>query len=118
MEEKYNYLIWNDAMGMVAMGQLVKGPEADGSYQVKDPASVIFSITHEELPGQETVPPEQRKTKGMLRFDIQPYLFNAVLKDGDQIWTIKPNAVLKGVEINDELKAAYVRTVAMSSAKA
>lgn len=115
MKEKY--LIWNDGMGITAIGLLVeKG--ANGEYRVENPCTVVFAIGNEELPGQENVAPEERKVRGVLRFDIQPYLFNALIsnKDARQIWTIHPSSVLNAdVEINDELINAYKRTVAVTS---
>lgn len=111
MKEKY--IIWNDAMGMVAMGTYVN-KNVDGSYMVKNPCSVIFSVSNEIAPGQEDVPEAERKVRGMLNFEIQPYIFNAVLKS-EQVWMIRPAAVLDPVEINEELENAYIRTVAMTS---
>lgn len=116
MKEKY--IVWNDGMGITAMGKLSE-KRLDGTYIVVNPCTVVFGIANEELPGQENIAPENRKVRGVLRFDIQPYLFNALVKNGDKVeqeWAIVPRAVLNdNVEINDELINAYLRTVAVSS---
>lgn len=112
MKEKY--VIWNDGMGISGIGTLVENK--DDAIIVKNPCTVVFTAGNEELPGQENVPVEQRKYRGTLRFDIQPYIFGACIASGKNVWKIRNVSTLdQNVELDENLVNAYLRVVATTS---
>jgi hypothetical protein len=74
---------------------------------IKNPVSVVFSTM--EVPNEETGQPESR-----LNFEMIPYLFGALLTEGDNVWEIDARHVLKNHAVSPVLKNIYYNTVAMT----
>lgn len=109
MNSDDKFVIWSDgsftSMGIDASNTtLFTGSE---KLLIKDPVSVIFSTM--EVPNEETGQVESR-----LNFEMIPYLFGALLTEGDNIWEIDARHVLKNHAISPVMRTIYYNTVAMT----
>ena len=109
MNSDDKFVIWSDgsftSMGVDASSTtLFTGSE---KLLIKNPVSVVFSTM--EVPNEETGQPESR-----LNFEMIPYLFGALLTEGDNVWEIDARHVLKNHAVSPVLKNIYYNTVAMT----
>lgn len=103
------FVIWSDgsftSMGIDASAtSLCNTP---GKLLIKDPVSVIFSTA--EVENEETGDIEPR-----LNFEMIPYLFGALLTEGDNVWEIDARHVLKNHNISPVMQMVYHNTIAMT----
>lgn len=109
MNSDDKFVIWSDgsftSMGIDA-GETTLFTGSD-KLLIKDPVSVIFSTM--EVPNEETGQVESR-----LNFEMIPYLFGALLTEGDNIWEIDARHVLKNHAISPVMRTIYYNTVAMT----
>lgn len=109
MNSDDKFVIWSDgsftSMGVDASSTtLFTGSE---KLLIKNPVSVVFSTM--EVTNEETGQPESR-----LNFEMIPYLFGALLTEGDNVWEIDARHVLKNHAVSPVLKNIYYNTVAMT----
>ena len=103
------YIMWTDG-ALTSFGKLVS-KELDGTIKVKNPAVIMFQT--EETPimdgdGKPMVDEQGNvRYKGTLRWDITPYVFDACIKTGENVWTGRPNYVLEDCEFVNELIEHY-----------
>jgi hypothetical protein len=103
------FVIWSDgsftSMGIDASTTtLYSGSD---KLLIKDPVSIIFSTT--EVKNEETGGIEPR-----LNFEMIPYLFGALLTEGENVWEIDARHVLKNHNISPVMQTVYHNTVAMT----
>lgn len=106
------YVIWSDG-SFTSMG--VECTSSDtytiGKKMIKDPVSVVFSIG--QVRNEETGETEDR-----LNFEMIPYIFGALLTEGDNVWEIDARHILHNNNISPALVNTYLNTVmATNSAK-
>lgn len=79
METKSEYVMWSDGV-IVGFGKLDSVDTINDCAYVKDPVSVIFSVT-----------PNPEGLGGKLTFEMTPWVFRALLKDESRnIWKVNP----------------------------
>lgn len=109
MNSDDKFVIWSDgsftSMGVdVSSATLFTGSE---KLLIKNPVSVVFSTM--EVPNEET-----GQTESRLNFEMIPYLFGALLTEGENVWEIDARHVLKNHAVSPVLKNIYYNTVAMT----
>lgn len=109
MNSADKFVIWSDgsftSMGIdVSDATLYSG---NTKLCVKDPVSVIFSTA--QVPNEATGEMESR-----LNFEMIPYLFGALLTEGENIWEIDARHVLKNHSISPVMQNIYYNTIAMT----
>lgn len=99
------YVIWSDG-SFTSMGIECTTAEkyTIGKKMVKDPVSVVFSISQQT--NEETGEVEDR-----LNFEMIPYIFGALLADGENIWEIDARHILHNNNISPVLINTYLNTV-------
>jgi hypothetical protein len=106
MEITDKFIMWSDgvvtSIGIDASNTTLYS--GSGKLLIKDPVAVIFS-TGEEV--DEATGERQAR----LNFEMVPYLFGALLEDGDNIWEIDARHVLQNHSISSALKNTYYNTV-------
>lgn len=75
---------------------------------VKDPVTVIFSTTN----GRNS---ETGETESRLNFEMIPWVFGALLTEGENIWEVDAKHVLKNNAISPTLQAVYYNTLNMTN---
>lgn len=75
---------------------------------VKDPVTVIFSTTN----GRNS---ETGETESRLNFEMIPWVFGALLTEGENIWEVDAKHVLKNSAISPTLQAVYYNTINMTN---
>lgn len=109
MEQK-KYIMWSDGV-VTSFGQLVS--KSEETIKVKNPVIIMFQVVNEPVLDEkgEYVLDEngQPKVKGGLKWDMNPYVFGACLKDSaDNIWTITPkNIISEDAEYDERLIGHY-----------
>lgn len=110
-EEKY--IMWTDG-ALTSMGVLVSKSEC-GCITVKNPVVIIFQTEETPMLDENGEPLKDEngaiRYKGTLRWDITPYVFNACLKTGENIWKGRPAYVLEECEFVDELLNHYKHVI-------
>ena len=109
MNSDDKFVIWSDgsftSMGIdVSNDMLYSG---SSKMMIKDPVSVIFSTI--EVQNEQTGQLESR-----LNFEMIPYLFGALLAEGENIWEIDARHVLQNHAISPVMRNIYYNTVAMT----
>lgn len=109
MNSDDKFVIWSDgsftSMGIdVSNDMLYSG---SSKMMIKDPVSVIFSTI--EVQNEETGQLESR-----LNFEMIPYLFGALLTEGENVWEIDARHVLQNHAISPVMRNIYYNTVAMT----
>lgn len=103
------FVIWSDgsftSMGIDASATTLSS--GSDKLLIKDPVSVIFSTA--EVKNEETGEIEPR-----LNFEMIPYLFGALLTEGENVWEIDARHVLKNHNISPVMQTVYHNTVAMT----
>ena len=123
---KKQYIMWSDGV-VSSFGELVSREGKD--IVVKNPMVVMFQVVNEpvfELDENGNVkideygqPIVQRDDKGQpimkggLKWDMNPYVFGACLKDsGDNIWSVSANSIInEDVEFDERLIGHYTTLV-------
>ena len=109
MNSDDKFVIWSDgsftSMGIDASSTTLFS--GSNKLLVKNPMSVIFSTA--EVMNEETQQVEPR-----LNFEMIPYLFGALLTEGENIWEIDARHVLQNHAVSPVLKNIYYNTVAMT----
>lgn len=109
MNSDDKFVIWSDgsftSMGIDASSTTLFS--GSNKLLVKNPMSVVFSTA--EVMNEETQQVEPR-----LNFEMIPYLFGALLTEGENIWEIDARHVLQNHAISPVLKNIYYNTVAMT----
>lgn len=109
MNSDDKFVIWSDgsftSMGIDASSTTLFS--GSNKLLVKNPMSVIFSTA--EVMNEETQQLEPR-----LNFEMIPYLFGALLTEGENIWEIDARHVLQNHAVSPVLKNIYYNTVAMT----
>lgn len=103
------FVIWSDgsftSMGIdVSSTTLYTGTD---KLLIKNPVSVIFAT--EDIKNEEGKVIESR-----LNFEMIPYLFGAILTEGENIWEIDARHILKNHAISPVMKNIYYHTVNMT----
>ncbi len=110
MKER-KYMVWGDGI-ILSMGILDDSAlnEID-SYTILNPANIVFYT-------EQVIDEETGIQKSVLRADVTPYLFNAVV-EGENKWTLKdPKIVLDpATTLNEELISTYERAVFVTGKK-
>ena len=109
MNSADKFVIWSDgsftSMGIdVSDSTLYSG---SNKLCIKDPVSVIFSTA--QIPNETTGAVESR-----LNFEMIPYLFGALLTEGENIWEIDARHILKNHSISPVMQNIYYNTIAMT----
>ena len=109
MNSDDKFVIWSDgsftSMGIdVSSDMLYSG---SSKMMIKDPVSVIFSTI--EVQNEQTGQLESR-----LNFEMIPYLFGALLTEGENVWKIDARHVLQNHAISPVMRNIYYNTVAMT----
>lgn len=109
MNSADKFIIWSDgsftSMGVDASATTIS--TNSNKLMIKDPVTVIFS----------TVKVKNEKTKEFedrLNFEMIPYLFGAILTEGENIWEIDARHVLQNHSISPVLQNIYYHTIAMT----
>lgn len=123
---KKKYIMWSDGV-VSSFGELVSREGKD--IVVKNPMVVMFQVVNEpvfELDengnvkideyGQPIVKRDdngQPIMKGGLKWDMNPYVFGACLKDsGDNIWSVSANSIInEDAEFDERLIGHYTTIV-------
>ena len=113
MEEK-KYIMWSD--GVLTSFGVVKGKTECGCYTVANPVSIAFAVVNEPvLNEQGEIQMDdngQPIMKGGLKWEMNPYVFGACLKDSaDNIWTIKPHYIISDDAEYDERLIGHYETL-------
>lgn len=113
MEEK-KYIMWSD--GVLTSFGVVKGKTECGCYTVANPVSIAFAVVNEPVlneKGEVQMDDNgQPIMKGGLKWEMNPYVFGACLKDSaDNIWTIKPHYVISEDAEYDERLIGHYETL-------
>lgn len=99
------YVIWSDG-SFTSMG--IECADCDshviGKKMIKNPASIVFNIT-------QTINEKTKEREDRLNFDVIPYLFGALLTEGENIWEIDARHILHNNNISPALINAYLTTV-------
>lgn len=123
---KKQYIMWSDGV-VSSFGELVSREGKD--IVVKNPMVVMFQVVNEpdfELDengnvkidehGQPIVKRDDKGQpimKGGLKWDMNPYVFGACLKDsGDNIWSVSANSIInEDAEFDERLIRHYTTIV-------
>lgn len=123
---KKQYIMWSDGV-VSSFGELVSREGKD--IVVKNPMVVMFQVVNEpvfELDENGNVKIDENGQpimkfddngqpimKGGLKWDMNPYVFGACLKDsGDNIWTVSANSVIsEDAEFDERLIGHYTTLV-------
>ena len=99
------YVIWSDG-SFTSMGIECTdcASQVLGKKMIKNPVSVVFNIT-------QSYNEKTKETEDRLNFEIIPYLFGALLTEGENIWEIDARHVLHNNNISPALINAYLNTV-------
>lgn len=106
--------MWSDGV-VSSFGELVS--KSEDVIKVKNPMVVMFQVVNEPVLDEkgEYVLDEngQPKIKGGLKWDMNPYVFGACLKDSaDNIWTVTPkNIISEDAEYDERLVGHYTTLV-------
>lgn len=127
MSKSKKYIMWSDGV-LASFGEQVEKLD-NGSFLVRNPATVMFQVVNEpvfELDENSNVkidefgqPIVKRDDKGQpimkggLKWEMNPYVFGACLKDsGDNIWTINAsNIINEDAEYDERLIGHYTTLV-------
>lgn len=104
------YMIWSD--GVLSSMGVVLNKNLDGSYEVENPMNIVFATEQQPVQGK---PGEFRS---VMRFDLTPYIFGAVLTpESKNIWIVKPLHVLDNGKsgLNAKIIDAYEHTLKVTS---
>jgi hypothetical protein len=106
MNSDDKFILWSDgsftSIGIDASSGL--SYTGNSKILVKDPMIVIFSTSEE-------VDKKTGEKQSRLNFEMVPYLFGALLTEGENIWEIDARCVLQNNSIIPGLKAIYYHTV-------
>ena len=120
------YIMWSDGV-VSSFGELVSRDGKD--IVVKNPMVVMFQVINEpvfELDENGNVKIDENGQpimklddngqpimKGGLKWDMNPYVFGACLKDsGDNIWSVSANSIItEDVEFDERLIGHYTTLV-------
>ena len=106
MNSDDKFILWSDgsftSIGVDASSGL--SYTGNSKILVKDPMIVIFSTSEE-------VDKKTGEVQSRLNFEMVPYLFGALLTEGENIWEIDARNVLQNNSIIPALKAIYYHTV-------
>ena len=123
---KKQYIMWSDGV-VSSFGELISREGKD--IVVKNPMVVMFQVVNEpvfELDENGNVKIDdngqpimkfddngQPIMKGGLKWDMNPYVFGACLKDsGDNIWTVSANSIInEDAEFDERLIGHYTTIV-------
>lgn len=109
MNSADKFIIWSDgsftSMGIDASTTAIS--TNSNKLMIKDPVTVVFSTSQEE--NKETKEIESR-----LNFEMIPYLFGALLTEGENIWEVDARHVLQNNAISPTMQNIYYHTVAMT----
>lgn len=109
MNSADKFIIWSDgsftSMGIDASATAIS--TNSNKLMIKDPVTVVFSTSQEE--NKETKEIESR-----LNFEMIPYLFGALLTEGENIWEIDARHVLQNNAISPTMQNIYYHTIAMT----
>lgn len=112
MNSDDKFVMWSDgsftSMGIDASNQALNMTTNSGKLLIKDPVTVVFSTSHKEDPVTHEV-------KSSLNFEMIPYLFGALLSEGENIWEIDARHQLQNNNIADGLRQIYYHTVAATN---
>jgi hypothetical protein len=113
METK-KYIMWSD--GVLTSFGVVKGKTECGCYQVANPASIAFAVVNDPVINEhgevQLDDNGQPIMKGGLKWEMNPYVFGACLKDSaDNIWTIKPQYIISEDAEYDERLIGHYETL-------
>lgn len=75
---------------------------------VKDPVTVVFSTL--QVPNKDTGVIESK-----LNFEMIPWIFGALLTEGENIWEVDAKHVLKNNAISSTMQAVYYNTINMTN---
>ena len=113
--DKNSYIMWSDGV-VTSFGELVEKID-NNKFVVKNPVVVVFQVTQEPVmteDGNYKVGENgQPEVNTRLRWDMNPYVFGACLKDsGDNIWTVTANSVIsEDAEYDERLLGHYTTIV-------
>lgn len=106
MNSDDKFILWSDgsftSIGIDASSGL--SYTGNSKILVKDPMIVIFSTSEE-------VDKKTGEKQSRLNFEMVPYLFGALLTEGENIWEIDARNVLQNNSIIPGLKAIYYHMV-------
>lgn len=110
MNTNDKFIMWSDgaftSIGVDASDMTLYS--GSNKLLIKDPVTVIFSTS-------EDINEETGERQPRLNFEMMPYLFGALLEEGDNIWEIDARHVLKNNAISPALKGIYYNTVLATS---
>lgn len=108
MNSADKFIIWSDgsftSMGIDASSTSISGSD---KLLIKDPVTVVFSTSQE-------INEETKEMESRLNFEMIPYLFGAILTEGENIWEIDARHILKNNAISPAMQNIYYHTVAMT----
>ena len=108
MNSADKFIIWSDgsftSMGVDASATTIS---SNNKLMIKDPVTVIFSTG--QVMNEETGQLEDR-----LNFEMIPYLFGAILTEGENIWEVDARHVLQNHSISPAMQNIYYHTIAMT----
>lgn len=109
MNSADKFIIWSDgsftSMGIDASTTAIS--TNSNKLMIKDPVTVVFSTSQEE--NKET-----KEIESHLNFEMIPYLFGALLTEGENIWEVDARHVLQNNAISPTMQNIYYHTVAMT----
>ena len=110
MNSDDKFIIWSDGSFTSIGVDASSGLSYTGSSKilVKDPMIVIFSTSEE-------VDKKTGEVQSRLNFEMVPYLFGALLTEGENIWEVDAKHVLKNNAISPTLQAVYYNTLNMTN---
>ena len=126
---KKKYIMWSDGV-VSSFGELVSREGKD--IVVKNPMVVMFQVVNEpvfELDENGNVKIDENGQpimkfddkgqpimKGGLKWDMNPYVFGACLKDsGDNIWSVSANSIInEDAEFDERIIGHYTTIVRLS----
>lgn len=109
MNSADKFIIWSDgsftSMGIDASATTIS--TNSNKLMIKDPVTVIFSTG--QVQNEKTGELEDR-----LNFEMIPYLFGAILTEGENIWEVDARHVLQNHSISPAMQNIYYHTIAMT----
>ena len=109
MDTTDKFIIWSDgsftSMGIDASNTTLY--TNSDKLLIKDPVTVVFATVEE-------IDEKTQKRESRLKFDMIPYLFGAILTEGENIWGIDARHVLKNNSISPVMKSIYYHTISMT----
>lgn len=109
MNSADKFIIWSDgsftSMGVDASNTTLSANP--NKIMIKDPVTVIFSTG--QVQNEKTGELEDR-----LNFEMIPYLFGAILTEGENIWEIDARHILQNHSISPVMQSIYYNTIAMT----